>query len=49
MFYSEVNVYDGSIGRDGQYVWKKLPRQMTRQEADKYARMMNWCPPEQYR
>ncbi|WP_186214663.1 hypothetical protein [Burkholderia gladioli] len=47
--FTEVNVFDGSVGRDGAYVWKTLPNPMTRREADDYAGASGWCPPERYR
>ena len=46
---TEVNVFDGSLGRDGQYCWKQLPHPMSKREADDYAHAQGWCPPERYR
>lgn len=47
--FHEVNVFDGGIGRDGKYTWKALPRPMSKADAENYARIMNWCPPERFR
>ena len=47
--FTEVNVFDGSVGRDGAYVWKALPKPMTKREANDYASASGWCPPERYR
>lgn len=47
--FREVNVFDGGIGRDGQYVWKSLPSAMTKRQAIEYTEKAGWCPPERFR
>lgn len=47
--FHEVNVFDGGIGRDGQYTWKMLPKPMTKRQAEAHCARMSWCPPERFR
>lgn len=46
--FNWINLYDGSIGRDGQYVWRELPSAMTRLQAADYCSTQNLCPPERF-
>lgn len=46
--FIEVTCYDGSIGRDGKYARVKLPRPMTKVEAQEFCREANRCPPEAF-
>ncbi len=46
--FNWINLYDGSIGRDGQYVWRELPHAMTRHQAADYCSTRNFCPPERF-
>lgn len=47
--YTQVNVFDGSIGMLGRYRWRNLPQPMTKKQAEAYCRRLNWCPPEGFR
>jgi hypothetical protein len=40
--FVEIQIYDHSLGFDGGFEWKKLPKPMTRGQAIKYAAKMGW-------
>lgn len=44
--FNWVNIFDGGLGRDGQYTWHELPRSMTRHDSETYCRENQMCPPE---
>ncbi len=46
--FNWINIFDGSLGRDGQYTWRELPQPMNRTQAHTYCSENDLCPPERF-
>mgnify|MGYP000913293425 CR=1 FL=1 len=46
--FNWINIFDGGLGRDGQYTWRELPQAMTKADARTYCSTNDLCPPERF-